>query len=132
MLVTLGLISVEICTGTGDPTAPVPKSWMDSILLLPSFCFWGGRGWRRATALLSTYKPPQGLLPWAQGRGAPAWTSEEPLKAATCPVCSVARAEAETLLRSRAGQEPRCSSSSSCFEAVGAGSLSHTRPTVPR
>lgn len=78
--------------------------------------------------LLSSYEPSQELLPWGQGRGAPAWTSKE---ATTCPACSVARAGAEPLQRSRVGQEPRCSSSSSCFEAAGAGSFPHAGPTVP-
>lgn len=36
------------------------------------------------------------------------------------------------MLRSRVSQELRCSSSHSCFEAVGAGSFPHSRPTAPR
>ena len=48
MLVALGLIGIEICAGTDDPTAAIPKSPMGSVLLLPLFCSWGGRGWRWA------------------------------------------------------------------------------------
>jgi len=49
VLVALGLIGVEICAGADDPATAIPKSLMGSVLLLPLFCSWGGRGWRWAT-----------------------------------------------------------------------------------
>lgn len=48
MLVALGLIGIEICAGADDSTAAIPKPPMRSVLLLPLFGSWRGRGWRWA------------------------------------------------------------------------------------
>lgn len=76
MLVTLGLICVEIGVGPSDSTMVIPKSLMHSVLLLPFFCSWGGRGWRWAMSHQDSTASP-GAPSVGKEREALAWTTEE-------------------------------------------------------
>lgn len=48
MLITLGLIGIEIGARADDSITAIPKATMGTELLLPPLCSWGGRGQRCA------------------------------------------------------------------------------------
>lgn len=88
MLVTLDLISIEIGVGTSDSAMVIPKPLMGSVLLLPLFCSWGGRGWRWAMPHQAPMAS-QGAFSVGEGERGSSLDLRRAPSADTGPACSV-------------------------------------------